>query len=429
MKHVAIVSAHFVPSNLTAVHRARILSEHLFDYGWWPTVVTVDEKYYEERLDHELRELLPSDLEVVKGWAFPARPFRLIGDIGIRGFLGMLQQIGRLHARRKIDFLYITIPSNFAAPLGRLAYHRYRIPYGIDFQDPWFHPWPGVERRFSKAWFSYRLSGILEPWSVRHASLITSVSPAYHKRVVSRNSYLKNQAVIRAVPFGWLERDFEYVRHKAEPTMLFSENDGQYHLVYLGAMLPGAYPLLKMLLEAIAGLAHRHPDWMKRFRLHFIGTGKSPDDLQGFNVRPYVEKYGLGPWIQEHPQRIGYLDALNHCMRASGVLILGSTERHYTPSKVFPAVMCKRPILAILHEQSEAVNLLVESKAGAVVAFEDGKLPAADRVAEALEKQVMQGTCAPSVRWDCWEPYSARHSAEILASAMDQALERFRRSA
>ena len=35
---------------------------------------------------------------------------------------------------------------------------------------------------------------------------------------------------------------------------------------------------------------------------------------------------------------IGYVDALNHLTRSDAVLVLGSTEAHYTPSKVFQAM-------------------------------------------------------------------------------------------
>jgi hypothetical protein len=70
--------------------------------------------------------------------------------------------------------------------------------------------------------------------------------------------------------------------------------------------------------------------------VHFIGTGSSPDDRAGHQVRPRAERMGVGDLVEEQPQRIGYVDALNHLARSDAVLVLGSTEAHYTPSKVFP---------------------------------------------------------------------------------------------
>jgi hypothetical protein len=37
---------------------------------------------------------------------------------------------------------------------------------------------------------------------------------------------------------------------------------------------------------------------------------------------------------------------------------MGSHERHYTPSKVFPALVAERPVLAVMHEASNACPLL-----------------------------------------------------------------------
>jgi hypothetical protein len=49
----------------------------------------------------------------------------------------------------------------------------------------------------------------------------------------------------------------------------------------------------------------------------------------------------------------------NTLLRASNaVLLLGSRERHYTPSKVFPALVVERPVLALMHEASNAAELL-----------------------------------------------------------------------
>ncbi len=43
IKKIIIISPHFPPSNLTAVHRARFFAQHLPSFGWEPTIVTVHE--------------------------------------------------------------------------------------------------------------------------------------------------------------------------------------------------------------------------------------------------------------------------------------------------------------------------------------------------------------------------------------------------
>src|SRR4029453_392562 len=89
--------------------------------------------------------------------------------------------------------------------------------------------------------------------------------------------------------------------------------------------------------------------------------------------------------VDEHPQRIGYVDALNHLTKSDAVLVLGSTEAHYTPSKVFQAMLSRRPVFAMLHKDSTAVGMIRSMRAGSVVTLTESALPRASDVADALQ--------------------------------------------
>ena len=59
------------------------------------------------------------------------------------------------------------------------------------------------------------------------------------------------------------------------------------------------------------------------------------------------------------PGEIGYVLAIAPTQRqAHGILLLGSTEPHYTASKLYPALLADRPILAAFHEASSVVDVL-----------------------------------------------------------------------
>ena len=66
MKKILIISPHFPPSNLAAVHRSRLFAQHLPSFGWEPVILMVDEKYYEEELDYNLVKLLSPGLRLEK---------------------------------------------------------------------------------------------------------------------------------------------------------------------------------------------------------------------------------------------------------------------------------------------------------------------------------------------------------------------------
>lgn len=423
MKKVGIVAAHFVPSNLAAVHRARLWSLHLREFGWEPVIVTTDWNYYEETPEPGLLELLPPDLKVIRTRAFGTKPVRLVGDIGLRAFWWHYSALCGLAQRKEMDFLHITIPSFYSACLGRLVHRRFGTPYGIDYIDPWVHQFPGSERRFSKAWGATQIAKILEPWAVRDAALITGINRAYYEGVLQRNPKLARRAVLGAMPYGGSEKDHEHVRTHPRLPALFAAHQGKFNFIYAGAMLPKAYVVLDRLLDALVLVRQKRPCLPGQFHMHFVGTGKSPNDPAGFNILPRIERLGLLDCVSEYPQRLPFLDVLNHLHAASGILVLGSTEPHYSPSKIFQSVMSRRPIFALLHGQSTAVPILNDTKAAQIVTLDEKNLPEARMLAFELEKFVFDNDYSEDqVCWQSLQKHSARESARILASVLDQAI-------
>jgi hypothetical protein len=139
-------------------------------------------------------------------------------------------------------------------------------------------------------------------------------------------------------------------------------------------------------------------------------------------VRPWAERFGLSDVVIEHPARIPYLDALNHLKQSHGVLILGSSEPHYTPSKVFQAVLSRRPVVAILHEKSTGARILKDARAGQLVTFNEAQ-PAMSRVKEighAILDTIRCNSHSPEqVNWQAFQAYSAEAMAMELATALD----------
>jgi hypothetical protein len=425
MRRVALVSGHFAPSNLVGAQRARLWSRYLPEFGWEPIVVAGDPARYEERPDPDLQRLVAPGLRVIHASTLPTRPLRLVGDIGVRAFWGCHRVLARLAAAREIDFVLVTIPSNFLAPVGRLIHRRYGVPFGIDYQDPWVNRWPGIDVPFSRAWVSHRLSSILEPWSVRGASLITGMAPGYVSGMLERNPDVAETAVIASMPMGIAPEDYNLVRGLERQSFLFKQGDGRFHMIYAGALLPAGVAVLDSFLAGLRELKKRAPDVANRLTVHFVGTGSSPDDPEGHRVRPRARQAGVDDMVDEHPQRIGYVDALNHLTKSDAVLVLGSTEAHYTPSKVFQAMLSRRPVFAMLHQDSTAVDMIRSMHAGSVLTVTETALPDATDVAGALRSFMADTTYdADAVDRTAFDAYSARASTRALAAALDLACER-----
>ena len=222
--------------------------------------------------------------------------------------------------------MLVTIPSSFLAPLGRLVHGRFGVPFGIDYQDPWVAWWSGVDAKFSRAWWSYKLANWLEPWSVHDAALITGMAPGYLAGMLERNPDVAKHAVVATMPMGSAPEDYELVRAMHRDPFLFDPNDGRFHMVYAGALLPSGIVVLDAFLARPAGrCSERSPIVASRLKVHFVGTGSSPDDPNGHQVLPRARAVGVEEMVDEHPHRIGYVDTLNHLEHCSAVLVLGST--------------------------------------------------------------------------------------------------------
>ncbi len=420
MKKILIITPHYPPSNLAAVHRSRLFAQHLPDFGWEPTILAVHEDYYEEKHDWNLVKLLPESQRIEKVKAYNVTKPRLIGDIGLRGFFQLYRRAKQLIKTEGYDFLYIPIPSFYVALLGRMLHSSTGIMYGIDFIDPWVHPFPD-----SKTSWRHKLSelvaNILEPIAVRKASVITGVAAGYYKGVYDRNPHLEEQCIAGAMPYGGEKKDYEIVPSLNIKPYLFQQKEGKIQLVYAGAMLPKAYAPLEEIFKAISN----NKEQFNKLEIHFIGTGSNTNSSESYNIKPLAEKYNI--WqdvVFEYPARIPYLDVLVHLDAATGVFILGSTEPHYTPSKVYQGVLSKKPILALLHHESTALKVVQTTHAGMGYAFYPDELEKIAKEFTSLYKSY-EGFIATfdtaKVDYEAFDKYSARSVTKQLVELLNRA--------
>ncbi len=406
------------------MHRPRLFAHHLPSFGWEPIILTVQEKYYEEALDYNLEKLLPPTLRIEKVAAFAVTKPRLIGDIGLRGFFQLYKKAKQLIQAENIDFLYIPIPSFYCALLGRWLHSSTKIKYGIDYIDPWVHYFPGSNKLFSRHWLSTKIAEFLEPIAVKNASVITGVAEGYYKGVTDRNPHLLKQAIVGAMPYGGEAADHKVLEQLTIAPYLFTKKTGKIQLVYAGAMLPKAYAPLEAVFKAIS----QNSELFINLEFHFIGTGKRANDAESYNIKPLAEQYGL--WqniVYEYPKRIPYFDVLIHLNNADGIFILGSTEPHYTPSKVYQGVLSGRPILAILHAQSSATKMIESSGAGVVLAFNGEK--EINKVSQDFPKtfkrylHFLKMYTVSVIDVSIFEKYSAKNVTQQLATLLNKVVE------
>ncbi len=414
MKTILIIYSHWPPSNLAGVHRARLISNFLYELGWQPVILTVSSEFYEEKPDNNLSKTVSPQTEVEFVDAKPVGRIRFFGDITLRAFGNLKKRAIEIINSRKIDFLWIPIPSYYTAILGRKIYKKTKIPYGIDYIDPWVDGFPGQEKFMSRAWISNQIAKFMEPYSVKKASLISGVSTPYYQAVLDRN--FKNQPIAHVgMPYGFDPNDHKIRLENVD--LPWDKIPNCKPLIYAGAILPKSHLFLNELFRTIAKLKKENildPN----VHLFFIGTGSYKEKT----IENYAAENGISEIVHEDKNRFPFLHILNYLSQAYGVMIIGSTESHYTASKTFQALLSERPVFAVFHAASSAVGVMQAANAANYLVCWDEETSATE-FSQALGNKFKNFAGTKSA----WKPnlkslekYSAKESAKKLVEKLNQ---------
>ena len=427
-----MVAPHFPPDTGAATHRVRLLAPHLREFGWEPTVLTVERSANEGRQDPELEAMVPRDLRVVRAPAWNTSWTRRlgIGDLGLRAFRGLYREASRLLTEEKFDALFITIFPTYPALLGPLLKSRFRIPFVLDYIDPWVSAWGqqvgggkngtvDVKSRLT------RFAALrLEPVAIRAADAVTAVSAGTYELIQRRIPEL-NRIPCAAIPYGGDAADFAHLRKSTGNNSWFDPNDGDFHICYVGTLLPLGFETLRAVFRGLNVLREKAPGIYQRIRLHFFGTSNQTAGSPGLRVLPVAGEAGVEDRVSEHPLRVDYLDALRVQVDASAILLMGSSEPHYTASKLYPALLSGRPLLAIYHSESSVAEIMtkVTSPPAAHLITYSAKDPVQNRanaIAAAFQSLV-ENPFPGEVEWPSGEleAFSARSLAGKLAQVLD----------
>lgn len=419
MKKVLIIYPHWPPSNLVGVHRVRLIANELITMGWEPIVLTVDDRDYEEPLNTTHDNLVDERIEVIKVRASAVvKVFgkRLIGDIGLRGYIPLRNKALEICSNREIDAIWISIPSWYTSLIGRHLWKKRKVPFGLDYQDPWVHELPQGVSLFSRANLTVFLAKLIEPHAVKHARYITGINQQYFRGCLDRNPHLE------ARPHGELQLGFSVKDHQIpQPKLSSPWSKDERIFIYGGAFLPLSAPNWILLFRAMELLCQQGL-MPKGIKFYLFGTGQT---LQKSLTSLAIE-HNVGHLIQEIPERIPFLELQEFMRRSEGVLSIGSIESHYSASKTFQCILSGKKILSISHPQSEAKSILEHCEAGAFH-IDNSTLSATKETIEHMSKVLLKyfelGTGHWKPNLSHLSKYTALESAKTLAYTIESALE------
>jgi len=365
LKRVLIVSPHFPPVNAPDCQRVRMSLPYYRRFGWDPVVLAVDPRHREDWRDESLLESLPADVPVHLCEAFSRDMTRWVGinNLGIRCVAQLNRTAHRLLGSEHFDLVFFTTTQYLVTPLGRLWLRRYGVPYVVDLQDPWrsdYYERPGAPRPPGgwKYQFARFTAWLFEGRTFGQAAGLVSVSPHYFDDLRKRYGW-PTLPPHQVIPFGGPQADFERIAAHPAPVKKLPELPaGVFNWVSTGSLGPPFSHALRVLFSGLRRLRDQDPAAAQRVRLHFIGTSYADPTQAVASAKPIAEAYGVGDLVTEQTRRIGYTDSLRLMSAADGLLLLGTDDPAYSPSKIYPYYMARKPVLALTHDGSVLQTLL-----------------------------------------------------------------------
>jgi hypothetical protein len=424
MRNLLIVSPHFPPVDLPDMHRVRVSLPYFREFGWQATVLSVAPNFVEAPHEPQFLDRLPADSTIVRTAALPARWTRKagLGNLGLRAFPFLYSAGSRFLMHHPFDLVYFSTTVFTAVPLGRMWKRRFGVPFVVDMQDPWvndyYHRHPEV-RKPPKYGLSSRMHRMLEPWSVPSAAGLIAVSAAYIDSLAERYPALQRKPAM-VLPFAAAPQDFEGLT-QPRPNRFFDPADGKIHAVYTGRGGQDLWTALRLLFSALQIGLRESPELFGRLRLHFIGTDYAPANTARKSIQPLAEQMGVASSVREHPQRVPYFGALQFLRDAHMLLLPGSDDPQYTPSKLYPYILARKPLLAVLHESSGACQVVRSTNAGRLVTFGREASSAAELYA-AWREMLGHLSVPPPTDWQAFEKFTARHMTRRQCEFFDRVI-------
>jgi glycosyltransferase involved in cell wall biosynthesis len=374
MKRLLVIAYAFPPCGGAGVQRTAKFVRYLPEFGWQPTVLTVDPSCYGVK-DSSHADELPPEVEIIRTANFdplvsfgkasnghsangdataqsshPSHIKRLARDIGKGAWMALYNNVLipdqhvlwypravraglDAHRRHTFDLIYATgEPYSAYIAASRIA-RRTGVPYVIDMRDPWtLSPYRNN--------LGSRARQFVEQW--QEQQVLDQCGACVF---ANRSIYLYSEAYphwkerFEYIPNGYDSADFEGVEPKQFE---------KFTIVHTGTFLPG-YRTADTFLRALREALNARPEIRQILQVLFVGkVGAERDLIRELSLNDIVIQTGYLP----HRESIAYLKG------AHLLLLVGGEHRWEETGKIYEYFAVQKPILALVNPEGTAADLL-----------------------------------------------------------------------
>jgi hypothetical protein len=372
VKSVLIIVPSFPPVNSPDSHRIRMSFAHYKKFGWRADVLTSNLSEFEANIDENLLSNVLGT-HIYRVGIIPLKWTRLFGfsSLGIRCLFPMFFKGSKLLSFNKYDLIYFSTTAFHITLLGLFWKYLFRLPYIIDYQDPWFNDiyeknQHGQNILPPKYKFAYFIGKYFERIIIPRASGVISVSEVYQRELEFKYSLNEKKIANKVIPFGFSQDDILRIDLVSKKNNCFElKKDSKINVVYTGAINQFFLPILKAFFEA----CKRNGVSLSDYYFYFIGTnyikGKRVYQLDQIKA-----EYKLDDILIEIPERVDYFQALYYLKQSDIIFLPGTRDSGYEASKVFNCLSIGKPVYSIFRKNSLVEKIINVQTMSLCVGFE-----------------------------------------------------------
>ncbi len=391
MKKVLFITYFWPPSGKATIHWPLKIIKHLPEFGWQPSVLTVEEETFTQKDESLLKEIDPN-LTVIKSSAL--EPFdiyrKFIGkkkdeqliasetiskenknlahrisiwirmnifvpDARVGWYFTAVNAGSKLLQKEKFDAIISIGPPHSSHLIGLRLSKKFNIPYIPVLIDPWVDIIYYKDFKRSKP--TLAVDNYFEKKVLRDAKEVVFVTQTTEKEYLKKYKFLNEKSHV--LYWGYNEEDFQM--DDGRPKM----DDGRW------MMEDGKRKTEEIILHAGNIFDYQNPknfwstikeeiDKGRKLKLEFIGT-------VGPEIKKSISEVGLDSFT-EYKGFLPYKEMLSEMMKASYLLVCASEKRH-VPGKLFEYLRSGQPIIAFGEDNEEVKEILKNANAGMMFGY------------------------------------------------------------
>jgi glycosyltransferase involved in cell wall biosynthesis len=354
-RRVLVVAYYFPPMGMSGVQRTLKFVKYLPQFGWLPTVLTVEPRGYLARDESLLEELEGKEARIVRTPAAgPGRVYskKEIVELPSERTRKMLSRISdtvfipdnkigwkrravqtalALHAETPFDLVFATAPPFTDFLIAAEIKKRINRPLVFDYRDPW------ADNPLN--WYPTPLNKVahvaLERRALRASSHVITTNRRVKELILQRYKFLTYHD-IDIIPQGFDPEDFRIEENAVPPAQKRGGRSklSKMRVTYAGVFWEDRVP--DYFLQALHDLFEQKPKLRGRIEATFIGTFREEN-------KRLVTKLGLQDTVND----LGYLPH-SKCVRelmSSDLLWMIVGDDVGSPGKVYEYIGARKPIL------------------------------------------------------------------------------------